>query len=246
MRDVVQNHLLQVLSYVALEPPTGRGRRRHQQPQARRLRRALPRPTRRTTSGASTRISRRRRGRARLADRDLLCDAPGDRQLALVRRAVLHPRREVAPGHRDRGACRVQHDAVARVRSERLSSTGGEPARLARRAAPRCAPAHADEAPRGDGPPLGSARHGVRERSEERGRRRTRSCSTRRSAATRATSRARTPSRRRGGSSSRSSTRRRPSRSTSPGPGAPSRRTELTRDYGGWRDPWLPEPSAGS
>jgi glucose-6-phosphate 1-dehydrogenase len=39
MRDVVQNHLLQVLSYVAMEPPTGRGDRRHQQPQARRLRR---------------------------------------------------------------------------------------------------------------------------------------------------------------------------------------------------------------
>ena len=117
MRDVVQNHLLQVLSLVALEPPTGRGvdvinnRKRdvlvamaEADPDAVRAR---PVP----------RLPRRRGRRAWLADGDVLRDAARDRQLALVRRAVLRPHGQVASGERHGGAGRVQHDAVARLRT---------------------------------------------------------------------------------------------------------------------------------
>ena len=37
LRDVVQNHLMQVLSMVAMEPPAGHRHRHHQRPQARRV-----------------------------------------------------------------------------------------------------------------------------------------------------------------------------------------------------------------
>ena len=93
MRDVVQNHLLQVLSLVAMEPVTGHGvdvisdRKRDvfvamaEADPARVRTRPVPR------------LPRRRRGRAGLADGDVLRAAARDRQLALVGRPVLHPRR---------------------------------------------------------------------------------------------------------------------------------------------------------
>ena len=91
MRDVVQNHLLQVLSLVAMEAPAGgnldvvRDRKRDvflamADADPAQLR-ARPVP----------RLPRRRRRRGGLADRDVLRDAARDRQLALVGRPVLHP-----------------------------------------------------------------------------------------------------------------------------------------------------------
>ncbi len=61
--------------------------------------------------------------------------ATRDRQLALVRRPVLHPRRESAPGHGHRGARRLQHDPLARLRPEGRAPPRGEPARAADRSA---------------------------------------------------------------------------------------------------------------
>ena len=78
MRDVVQNHLLQVLSLVAMEPPTGRGEDVDQQPQAGRVRgdgRGRPcalraRAVRRATStSTASRPARRRRRSARCGSR---------------------------------------------------------------------------------------------------------------------------------------------------------------------------------
>ena len=56
-----------------------------------------------------------RRGRAGLDDRDLRGAAPGDRQLALVGRAVLHPHRQVPAGHADRAAAGLPAAAAARL-----------------------------------------------------------------------------------------------------------------------------------
>ena len=164
MRDVVQNHLLQVLSLVAMEPPTGRGvdvindRKRdvfvamaEADPSH-----VRPRPV--------PRLPRRRRRRGGLADGDVLCAAARDRQLALVRCAVLHPRRQVAARDRDRGAGRFQHDAVARVRAARRTAPGAEPARPPDRPETRRADADAGEGRGGPGASPRPARYGVRER----------------------------------------------------------------------------------
>ena len=52
-----------------------------------------------------------------LDHRDLRGAAPGDRQLALGGRAVLHPHRQAAAGHADRAAARVPAAAPARASS---------------------------------------------------------------------------------------------------------------------------------
>ena len=57
-----------------------------------------------------------RRRRAGLDDRDLRGAAARDRELALGRRAVLHPHGQAAAGHADRAAARLQPPAAARVR----------------------------------------------------------------------------------------------------------------------------------
>src|SRR5829696_934712 len=74
-----------------------------------------------------------RRRRGELDDRDVRRHAAGDRQLALVGRAVLYPRRQGPAGHPDRAAARVQAAAAARVR---------------RRALARARPAHRATRPR--------------------------------------------------------------------------------------------------
>ena len=88
MRDVVQNHLLQVLSFVAMEPPDRPRRRRHQRSQARRLRRdGRGRSGRATcvasTAGTSTstasRPTRRRRRTARCGSRSTTGAGPACR-----------------------------------------------------------------------------------------------------------------------------------------------------------------------
>ena len=107
LRDVVVNHLMQVVAAVAMEPPGGR-RPAHAQG----LDRGRPaRHARRRSRPLRARPARGlpvdRRRRAGLADRDLRRAAPGHRQLALVRRAVLHPHRQV-PARRPRprrGSC---------------------------------------------------------------------------------------------------------------------------------------------
>ena len=163
MRDVVQNHLLQVLSLVAMEPPTGHGtdiinnRKRDV-----------------FVAMAEADPSQYVRGQYRgyldvdgvapeLADGDLLRHATRDRQLALVRRPLLHPRRESAPGHGHRGARGLQHDPLARLRPEGCAPPRSQPARTADRSQAGRAPAHAGEGCRKGGASLGPARHGVRE-----------------------------------------------------------------------------------
>ena len=113
LRDVVVNHLMQVVAAVAMEPPAGRDPRTLKDSIA-----AVLRATRAADPAAlRARPARglpvdRRRG-AGLADRDLRRAAPGHRQLALGRRAVLHPHRQVPPHDPDRGAAGVPPAAAA-------------------------------------------------------------------------------------------------------------------------------------
>ena len=87
LRDVVQNHLMQVLSFVAMEPPAGvmstRSTTASETCFARCPRRSPP-----TTCAASTTAISMSRGIAKLGNGDVLRPAPGDRQLALGRGAV--------------------------------------------------------------------------------------------------------------------------------------------------------------
>ena len=73
-----------------------------------------------------------RRRRGRFPDRDVRRAAAGDRQLALVRRAVLHPHRQVPAGHADRAAARLPPPAAARLRRAG-PATGARPAHHAAR-----------------------------------------------------------------------------------------------------------------
>ncbi len=173
-----------------------------------------PRPARR--------LPRDRRGRRRLDDRDLRGDAAGDRQLALVGRAVLHPHRQAPAGHADRAAARVQATAAAglpRRPGARRRSARGQARSLHRRAADaRGATARARRAR------AGRPRRGVRHRGRSTSRRRTRCCCTPRCRATARASSARTASSRRGASCSRWSTRRHRSTHTPRDRGARRRR----------------------
>ena len=122
LRDVVQNHLLQVLGLVASEPPSVadadgiRDKRRGGVPghAAGRPATLCPRAVRRVPVGA--------RGEPRIADRDLRRAAARDRQLALVGRAVLHPGRQGASGAGHRGENHLQAAAPPGVRTAHASS----------------------------------------------------------------------------------------------------------------------------
>ena len=122
IRDVIQNHLLQVLA-PAMDPPRtqattpfatkSRGYCKAMRPLAPE-RRARPVPGLSAEKGVG----------ARLAGRDLRGGAAVRRQLALGRRAVLHPRRQVPAGDPHRGGGGIPAPAARSVRkwSPSLSS----------------------------------------------------------------------------------------------------------------------------
>ena len=117
LRDVVQNHLLQMLALVAMEPPSAgpadtdaiRDRKTD-------LFRAMPEADPSRYFRGQYRGYREIEGVARLRHRDVRRPAARGRQLALGRRAVLHPRRQGDAGRGDRGPGRVQAPAAARDR----------------------------------------------------------------------------------------------------------------------------------
>ena len=180
LRDVVVNHLMQVLAAGAMEPPAGSDPDtiKNQQvalwqavgdggPGALRARpvRRLPR--------------HRRRGRG-LRHRDLRRAAAGDRQLALGRRAVLHPHRQAAAGHPDRVPARLLRRAAA----VSLAGGSGAPARpgpdrgAARPVDRRPDPPRRQARPTGRGARAGPPRPRLRRARAATGRRRTRCCCT--------------------------------------------------------------------
>ena len=210
LRDVVVNHLMQVVAAAAMEAPAGRDRGdaqgRDVHASSARCPTADPAHYVRGQYDGYRDIDGVGRG---LHDRDLRRAAPGDRQLALVGRAVLHPHRQAPAGHPDRAAARVPAAAAAGLPCPAARGARARPARGQarpddRRAAARRGPARRRRRAGADQP-----RHGVRRRGRRGPDARTRCCCTPRCTATARASRARTASRRRGGSCSRCSTRRR-------------------------------------
>ena len=150
VRDVLQNHLMQLLTLVAMEPPAtfeadalrdekvkvlravapidprrGQGRRR-------------PGPVRARLGGgpARARLSRGAGGRPGVRDRDVRGRPVRDRRLALGRRPVLRPDRQAAAQavERDRdpvpaGAASAVQGQLATIRSRTCSPSGSSPTR---------------------------------------------------------------------------------------------------------------------
>ena len=122
VRDVIENHLLQVTACLAMDAPLGGHPEAMRDEKARVLEAITPLESRERRARAVPRLPRRARGRGRFARRDLRRGAASDRQLAMGRRALLHPRGQVPAGHLHRGARGVQVTAMRGVRRERWNS----------------------------------------------------------------------------------------------------------------------------
>ena len=115
LRDVVQNHLMQVLAMVAMEPPA-RSDLDSLSNRKRDVFAAMPAADpRHYVRGQYDGYRQGRRSRARLDGRDLHRPALGGRRLALVRSAVLPACRQVAATEPNRGTPRLQDAALTRV-----------------------------------------------------------------------------------------------------------------------------------
>ena len=106
LRDVVVNHLMQVVAAAAMEPPAGGDAKTLKDAMAA-VFRAIPQadPVR-LRARTVRRLPRYRRCRSRLGHRDVRGASARDRELALVRRSVLHSHRQAPAGHADRAASR--------------------------------------------------------------------------------------------------------------------------------------------
>ena len=93
LRDVVVNHLMQVVAAAAMEPPAGGDAETLKDAQTTLFRAVLAADPEALRAGPVRRLPVDQGRRARLHHRDLRRVPPGDRELALVRRAVLHPHR---------------------------------------------------------------------------------------------------------------------------------------------------------
>ena len=188
---------------------------------------------------------------AGLGHGDLRRPAPRHRELAMVRRPLLHPHRQATAGDPDRAAAGVQAPS-ARWASGSWGARRGQPGR--RQAGPvdrdqvgprRAAGGHL----RGRQDRAG---HGVRRARAERGRRRTRCCCTPPWSGTARASPGRTGWRRPGGSCSRCSTRHHPSTRTQPGSWGPAEADAADRGVRrlaparGWRHDRRGAPERGS
>ena len=126
VRDVVVNHLMQVVGAAAMEPPAGGGPGGPQGLAVQRVPCHAGRRPGAIRTRAARRLPRDRRRRARFEHRDVCRAAAAHRELALVRRAVLHPHGQVPAGHADRAAAgfpAFRHDSVSRHSSAARSPT---------------------------------------------------------------------------------------------------------------------------
>ena len=132
LRDVVVNHLMQLLAAAAMEPPAGGDPDSYKDAKLsvfRSMRSADPEHYVRGQYEGYREIAGVARG---LDDRDVCGAAARHRELALGRRPLLHPHRQAPAGQTDRAAAGVQAPAAAR-----LQSTGTQPEpNPARRAVP--------------------------------------------------------------------------------------------------------------
>ena len=116
LRDVVVNHLMQVVAAAAMEPPAGGDAKTLKDAMVavfRAIPQADPADYVRGQYDGYLGIDGVAPG---LGHRDVRGASARDRQLALVRRPVLHSHRQAAAGHADRAAPDLQARAAARVR----------------------------------------------------------------------------------------------------------------------------------
>ena len=239
LRDVVVNHLMQVVAATAMEAPASRDPvalkdamatsvQGHPRGRSRPLR---ARPVRRLPGD--------RRRRRRLDHRDLRRAQARDRQLALVGRADLHPHREALAGHPDRAAPRVPPAAEAPPPARRPAAAGARPAD--RQAGPldRRPPAARGAALRRDAAGADQPGHGVRRRGR-RGPGPVRGAAARRDAGRQLALHA--AGRRRGGvarDGSRCSTAPPPVHPYAKGSWGPAEADRLVDGHGRWHEPWM-------
>ena len=128
LRDVMQNHVMELLSFVTMEPPASFAAEavRREKIKVWTLHQADPHPGlrarpvrsrhRRRRDGQG--LSRGRPRRSEIADGNLRCAAAGDRQLALGGRALLPARGQTPgqPGHRDHDSVQATADVTVRHR----------------------------------------------------------------------------------------------------------------------------------
>ena len=164
LRDVVVNHMMQVVAAVAMEPPAGTDPRTLKDSIAAVLRAIRPADPAHYVRGQHEGYRVDRRRRRGLADRDLRRAAPGHRQLALVRRAVLHPHRQVPARDPDRGAARVPPAAAAGLPPGRRAPSRARPDRRQARSLDRDPHGRRRQARRGQGARAHHDGHGVRRR----------------------------------------------------------------------------------
>ena len=113
IRDVIQNHLFQVLSLLAMEPPSSIGAEAIRDEQAKVLRTVGRRDP--TWCSASIAATARSPTSPRFTGADLRRAAAACRLVALGGRAVLRPRRKVAGQDRDGSEGRVEAGTRSRV-----------------------------------------------------------------------------------------------------------------------------------
>ena len=177
LRDVVVNHLMQVVSATAMEPPAGGDPATIKDSPARRVSALVTANPAQYVRGQYDGYLKTE-GVAAIDHGDVRGVAPRHRQLALVRRAVLHPHGQAPARHPDRGAPCVQTSTEARLRAAPEPADGAHQivskARSRRRASSsswmRCTQMTRRPEP--------SSAHGIREGKAARRPRPTKSCCT--------------------------------------------------------------------
>ena len=119
IRDVIQNHLLQVVAFLAMEPPVNAEGESLRDEKVKVLKAMRPLRRRKLVRGQFQGYREEPGVAPDSQGRDLRGAAPAHRFVALERRAVLSARRQVPAGHRDRGGGGAAAAAGARVRRSR-------------------------------------------------------------------------------------------------------------------------------
>ena len=152
IRDVLQNHLLQVVALLAMEPPAGSDSGFLQDEKAKVIAAMRPMDAEHARARAVRRLPRRARCRAGVRGRDVRRGALRDRLVAMGRRALVRPGRQGVGAERDRGRHRAARTAAHAVRRGRRPAPGTQPdptaARRARRGDVRAPGQDAGAAPR--------------------------------------------------------------------------------------------------
>ncbi len=128
LRDVVQNHMLQVLGNLTMDPPTGEDHEAERDQKAALLKAVRPLKAGRRGARTVQRLQEGRGRRARFHRRNLYRDQAVHRYLALGWRSDLHSCRKDDAGHLHGGGRRIQASAAGnfpRNRARRAHRTCG-------------------------------------------------------------------------------------------------------------------------